>query len=482
MRTGFLFEIVDYYSNNPKNKVDFDRAILEFFECLPEEVSEQLYLENDGIHMLFNEWFIFDFKMSNGKKVIVDFCERNPLNNSFFDLELYKNLQNNECGFFCIISSKPGRVEIESLQKKKIYVVREYSAATDLKPDQTIMARIVWTGERYEFSSINNILDLKMSASLKNFHRNSGIEKLTAKDIYQMLYTDKKIKNDNENENDNFLFGTEEEEGMTSQKAEEQAEEAFKKCGILDFVSVKKVKKWIYEKEKNDYSSFPLLVLNGLVSPDAKKEDLNFLMRAVSNLLNYSPRKMLKGKCPFEMKVESGKSSLVGDIIDLGLYIKFANKSIDAIKNKNMEDFLINCDLYFEELLKNKIVDREVYRMFANKGAFLLAKGNFIGEVFLKLSLEINPRYDFAKKQLKRFDKGDFNENILDFICEEMPELLDGKISRKKFQKIMQEKIDEEFEKDIARKYFDWLVELDINFSKYNAPKSKIIGCKNKKK
>ena len=331
MKTGAIADVVEYYSNNPNYKIGFNKAICDFFDYSVEGVLECKYLDDWNIKILFNEWFLFDFKISDNKTPLEIFYENNPLNYSFSDIELYKNLQNNECGFFCIISSKPGRVEIESLQQKKIYLIREYAAATDLKPSNTIAARIVWTGERYEFISINGVFNLQMVASAKQFYRNLRREKITAKDIYQILY------NEDAGEEDNLIC-EDEEEGMTPQKAKEQAEEALKRCELLDFVSIEKLKKWIYEKEKNNQASFPLTVLFGLIPPDIKEEDAKFLIKTITNLINYSPHKVLDGKSPSEMpneskeKGEGEKSTFIKSVVDLGLYIKFANKTIDAIR------------------------------------------------------------------------------------------------------------------------------------------------------
>jgi len=468
MRKNAISDIINYYANDS----NLDQASLEFFGFPLENVD---FFKKPEAKILFLEWLVFDFKLVNGKTPIVDFMKNNPLNYSEVDLKIYSELLDNEYGFFSIVSTKPGRVEVESLQQHKSYKVREYSAAKQLLVNQTIICRIAKVGKHYEFISGEiKLIDTKITEQAKEFFRKSTASaKLTPKIVYDVFYNTNNTANDQQYNVDY---------PMNPKQAEHQAEKSFKECDILPFISVGQVKKWIAETTNEDTTSFPTSIIIGLASYNSREKNLDFLIRAIQDLINYSPHKSLNGKCPFEMRdeVEPNRSSntprYITNVIDFKKWVDYAEKAMMANKQGGANLALKNYNNSFKELLLAKTTDREIYCLFANKGATLLVLGNPAGEIFLDMSLQLNPKYDFAVSQLSRLNEGDFDANIKIFLTEKFPN--HNKFNDKKFKKMIDKLISEYLENDPGAIYFSWLQKLNIDFSKADFRPTKLITSK----
>jgi hypothetical protein len=479
MKEGILGDIIEYYSTNDIYENDMDRAIFEFFGKSPHEVYEGEELSNDDIYKLLCEWFVFDFKLSNGKPPLVDMCERNPMRWTSDVMNEYNSMRENEYGFFEICSVVSGQVEVESLQYNKKYTVKEFSAVPQLRPRQSIIVRIAHVGDVYEFvSSKIMVFDVEMADGMKRAMRYLyNKNRMTPRDTYDAYYKKKESSDNVNNEQIN------EPRYVSISQARENLKEVFKRCDILPFVSVRLVEKWLF-RDDMDRTLFPTALLFGLISPYATDQDIQMLIQAITDLNNNISHATLSQKTPIEVfskEKSSGVSSphFVSNIINSDEWEKFQMKAIAVMKKGDMLQTIKYYELYFSELLKAQSTNREIFRAIANMGATMLAMGNPMGEKILQMALALNPKYDFAKAQLKRFWMGDFDPQIELYMGGENLHCYsdydeETETMREQYRFIKQ-KIDEEFKTLSVYQYVQWLRGLGINFSKHKFQKTKLI-------
>ncbi|MFA6525811.1 MAG: hypothetical protein WCT26_00140 [Candidatus Buchananbacteria bacterium] len=481
MRKNAISDVLDHYLYDLGRNADIKRASLEFFgRSIGDVVDGDLIADDDmdPVNMLFMEWLVFDFKLSNGKTPLSDFVKNNPLRLTDNELSDLRDMLDNEYGFFSVTSVKPGRIEVESLQQDKEYAVREYAGARLLLPGQTIICRVAKIGERYEFASGTcQMLDTMMTEQAKKYFRKSG-DIITPQVVYEILYKPGRQQADEaENASDKIDLT------MNEQKAEKQAEAAFNVCGISPFVSVSQVKKWINKTANDDLATFPISILMGLAHHDLKKDDMDLLVKASCDLSNYSPHKSLSGKCPHEMKGkvrpdrDQSTPRYISGIFSSEGWMDYAEKAMKATKQGKPGLAMESYDKGFQELLSSKTTDREIYRLFANKGSSMLAAGNPAGEELLHMALELNPHYDFAASQLDRLDKGEFNTNIINFLTKELPSFSD-KLSVKAVDNLVDKFIAKQLRDDPGVIYFVWLMKLGINFAQTDFEPTRLFTSK----
>jgi hypothetical protein len=474
MAKGEISEIINYYVQTVSEEAK--GALSEFFGMNTDEVMAKNLLDHEDLNGMFHEWFIFHFELASGKTPIEEFCDTNPLRLTASDLQVFLDLRDeNEYGLFSIISSKPGRVEVESLKNKKIYIVKEYTAAQDIVPCNVIVSRVAMAEKRYYFKSdkVRVVADSD-GDEVADFKKKVGKRALTPKVMYQLWY---KESIDNKPEKD-LLRDFENhptDKDLTLSEAEKAALSAFRRCDISPFISLSQVKQWVFNDEKLDSALFPMSLILGLASQDAEKEDVGALVRSVMDFVNHLPRRTLRGKCSVDASIDreakQKEPKYRQKMIEPFRWKKWVESAHQAMTKGDIKSALKFYDQCFEDLLDLLTTDREVYRIFANKGTTMLAEGNDTGIYFLEMALDLNPRYDFAKKQLKRYKKGEFDMNIARFAVRELKK---KSIRSKDFLRNLY-KDDDDFRDDPAVKYYNWLKELGVDFSKHKIPKTTIF-------
>jgi len=83
--------ILNYYFSNPKFHPDILGALREFFDLSPSAPINEIKIRDEVESGLFNEWFVYDFKLSNGRTPIEDFYLTNPDNLNDARLEFISN-------------------------------------------------------------------------------------------------------------------------------------------------------------------------------------------------------------------------------------------------------------------------------------------------------------------------------------------------------------------------------------------------------
>lgn len=437
MEQGTIQKMFDYYFTKPKFRDEILRALREFFNKPDLTSGSKLEMEK-GNEGMFNEWFIFDFKLSNGKTSLEDFYNTNPYNFDPARLQLYKDLQENHFGLYEVKNIRLGEgLTLENLQTGKIYQVREYSATFGLKMGQVFSARVGKIDDHYELVGSNVTFGpVKLDAALKNIFRKDK-NKLNPKILRDSFLGHRKP----ENPLKNF---------SSLQEAEEDLKKVLRKYNLDQFVNTATIKEWIYNHSRTDSSTFELNLLCSLLYPDMKDyhKALVELLESFNTFYNLCPQKELGGKSPFEKRKELDKKGIPPDLkmscqpfppINWG---KKYGKALKYMKKAEFKKALKNFNEVFAYLLEHKITYPEIYRVYTNKGVCHLALGETeIGEFMLKISIAINHFYNFARRRLERYKKGKY-----------------GFVVRKKKRR-------EDISQDIGYQYYQFLKPLKINFA-----------------
>ncbi len=475
MKSDIISTLLDYYSTEPLFEEVFHQATHDFFGVPNCQKLGQLRREYDeDREALFVEWFIFDYKLPTKMTLLDDFVGRNPLELSHATLFQYDSLRLNQFGLFRVIASQPGRVEVESVKTGERFVVREYSAAPNLAPRNTVIVRIASVEGRWEFIGAKvRVLPVELSDQMVSWLRRAK-GRLTPLEIYQIWYAPNRPHGP---ALDPF---TADDPTMTLKRALQEATAAFKAAGILPFVSVRQMQRWVQIALQSADPNIPSALVLGLADPDQPPEVISRLLSALSNLMNHTPRRALRGRTPVEAAARRrarGKSPrLVQTVFDQSVHRQIYHRGLKAMQKGQLATTLKAFDRTFELLLEHQTTERDIFRLFANKGAAMLAAGNPNGEVLLRIAHDLNPHYDFVQSQLKRLKAGDFETNMLRFTYAH-PEFHAGlkalgkprtAVTVSKIKRLIgrvNRALDRELKHDPAIRYAAWLEPFKINFS-----------------
>ncbi len=430
MGLKIISRVIGYYFSMPEFEGEILRAYNEFFGSRCESI-EQIKFRDEIEEGLFKEWFLYDFKLSNNLSPLEFFYLTNPLKLSEDSLQECKDLKENSYGFYKVLEVSQGYgLVVENLQTGKVYEVKEFLATFYLSKGHVIPTRVGKVGDHYELVGSASPLPLiKLSPILEKKFRKLKIQ-WSPKVIWEMYLSG--------------VYEREEPQTLTLEEAENNLKIVLSKYGLDRFVTSELLKEWIYNKSETDL--YFLNILSSLLYPvDNYADAMDELTIAFNNFYNRCPQKALGGKSPMEKVLEHKERGIPPDFrLTLkkspipDLYKKYS-KSLEFAKKGDAERALKKINELFSYMLKNKITSRDIYRMFANKGAFHGALGDWEKcTFFLQIALELNPYYDFAKTQLKKLKKMGYS-----------------------FEKIEKTK----FQKDIAYKYYIFLKSLKINFA-----------------
>jgi len=168
---GSISKVYEYYFTTPRYSEEVMRALREFFD-LP-KLDKGGSLETDEkSEGLFNEWFLYDFILQNGRVVIDDFIIDNPLNLKDIEMELYRNLSDNHYGVFEALEVELGKsITMLDLQTGKKWTVQEFSATYDIIKDSLFFGRIGKVGDHYELIGADTFSLQGVSEEIKKSFR-----------------------------------------------------------------------------------------------------------------------------------------------------------------------------------------------------------------------------------------------------------------------------------------------------------------------
>ncbi len=412
LRRGTIPKVLEYYGDAYPREVR--RALSTFFAdvlMLPEE--ERMISEDDEKYC--NEWFLFDFKLQNGKTPIEHFYETNPLRLTGEELAVYKDLTKSLYDVFEVLDVRVGSdMSLRSLSKSTVFLVKEYLATFQAKPGTWVTGRICYVRDHYEIvSGASIILPFSLEKNSER-HFKKMFRGINPKMVYNMSRNVDDIAEQNE-------YGTE--SFVSLGEARKKLEQAFQKYRIDKFVSVKQVQKWIQttDIDDEDYRA-PTALLMGLAESREFdcREALNELMPALQEFANALPRKTLGGKSPNDMWREREKDHQ-GEQKDLQAFITHTEewnthyrRGMQYMKEPDgAEKSLSEYRKAFQALLNERTTFREVYRLYANTAIALFQNGEaYAGKRMLETALKINPYYDFAADQLRRYEAGEYDQVI----------------------------------------------------------------------
>lgn len=185
---GSIGKIFDYYFNNPEYEGEIMRAFREFFELpnLQRGGSLDLHPTSEG---LFNEWFLYDFLLSNKKTPFENFVEENPLGFSPSKMKLYKDiLKSNEYGMYeAIIVNVGTGLTVHNIQTREQFFVNEKSLTRYVVAGDCFFARAAYFDYHYEFIGADTFR-LNFSVEDKKILRESIMDfKITPQFVNKVL-------------------------------------------------------------------------------------------------------------------------------------------------------------------------------------------------------------------------------------------------------------------------------------------------------
>lgn len=148
---GSIAKIYEYYFTTPRYREEVLRAMREFFDRPDLDRGGSLEM-NDRSEGLFNEWFLYDFKLANRKTPLSDFIEENPLQDSKNDIALYRTiLKSNEYGLFEVLGVDIDKgLMLKNLQTGKETYVSERKLTSQVGIGSIFFGRIGMVDNHYE--------------------------------------------------------------------------------------------------------------------------------------------------------------------------------------------------------------------------------------------------------------------------------------------------------------------------------------------
>ena len=469
MQPGTIEKLISYYLENKKFLKEIECAKKEFFNFSKDGIVISI---NKKYEPYFMEWLVFDFQLKNGKSLVEDYYDRNPRKRPLYEIQVYRDLQNNVYGMAEVQKVYPGEgLDLLILHTDKKYYVREHGATFDLKKSNVIFARIVKIGNRYEMAGANSfILPIRMDSQTKKYLIDKN-KKFTPKDAVEFI---------NKNNKQESLP-----EITDIEKIKIDFNQLLDDLGVSGMISANLAQKWLKEIDFKR-AGMPIVdIVIGLSGHWPEKEQMDQLLNLISALANNSPQKALKGKSPQEIaekhRDKVGSKGFESSIRRIGgEWPDYANKATKYLKDFKVPKALNYYEKTFKTLLKEKSTGRHIFSVFANTGVCYLHFGSeYIARKLLDISLELNPNYAFAKKILAEMDSERRTEQLALAIRFTLKKARTKKL--KNFWKKTKNYSDAEFrqayydisltdhqamwQNDPAKKYYDFLKKLEINFS-----------------
>ncbi len=445
-----------YYRNSPKFDNDMDRALKDFF-------SDTSYSEE--LDPFFNEWLVFDFKLSNGLTPLEDYYLNNPHKIPMYELQVYKNIQDNAYGLLEVLRVDTGKgMLLRNLNTKKEYYVEEYQATFSFKKADLFFSRIARVNGGFKLMGANSFklrsksefgsLEPSLKTTISILSKELGLEK------FDLNYSLKKM--------DSLL----------------------EELGLSKMINSSLVYKWIKDFDfKNDFNSIAVVnIISSLMNhSDINLSLSNELISLISDISNNTPNKKLGGKSPAEKVKEMGENyvpSIRSDIRKVNDWEEYLKRATLSMEKNSMEKSLDYFYEVFEVLLEKEAAPFYIYRILTNKAVCHQALGElYLAEKTNDLALKLNKNYDFAidvkkriKKSLKhRLSSSDIAKRLrkdlpndpyplFQDIVKVMPKLSDKELL-KRYNEVLRDYEKDAWLDDPSREYFNFLKKLGINFA-----------------
>ena len=170
LKPGTIKKVGGYYQNSFEFTGDLLRAKGEFSMGMGHMAFSSSKSEG-----FFNEWFLYDFVLSNGLTPLQDFVKNNPLNLKDDEMHFYKVLlENNHYSLYEILDIKIGRqLKLRDTFTNKEYDVLEHMGTYEAKKGAVTFGRVAKTLDHYELVGADTLmLDIKTKKDIDQIVKN----------------------------------------------------------------------------------------------------------------------------------------------------------------------------------------------------------------------------------------------------------------------------------------------------------------------
>jgi hypothetical protein len=487
MEQGLVGRILKFHSEY--FRADFANAPVEFFE---EDIIPDEFYTDDQVEGLFAEWFIFDYKLTNGRLVLDNYIKENFDDLPEKEIIACKNLLDNEFGFFLVKKVDKGKgLTLESMMRNKIYEVQEKNGTKTVSGNEVMVTRVARVDDHWEIISSEGFVFGKFTFDKNIIKRwqNDKHHKFTPKEFYWQFYK----KTGNLDGDVNSVRGSEKDISkrdstcINPAEAKENFEIFLRKYKLDQYLNTETVQGWFYDLGlKNSKSPFHsmsevIFIFNSLmINQDVSDEFMNEAMVLLGNLHNTTPLKRLKGKTPKEMldkeSSETYKPKIEGEVREFSLEaVNNFNKATEFIKKDKLNKAENFIQKGFSELYKERLVFPEPYRVFINLANIYSIKDNLKGtEQLIDMTLGLNSNYSLGrtlKKDLEKVKK----------------EIVNAERERQKVKTLTWEQLTSSRDRVLGKnspalKYYNFLKKTKINFVTKELTKDRHKIIKKRKK
>ncbi len=411
MKKGLFSKILDFYGENFAEV--FEEARLEFYGGW--EMLEKFYNDKQ-VAVMFLEWFVFDYKMANGRSPLENYLKEKFDNLSEEEILAGNDLLDNEYGFFLVSNVEPGRgIVLQSLNTGRRYGVKEKRGSKNVVENQIMVARVGKVDNHWEIVGGSGFV-------LAGFRFDKGViegwqkgeqKKFTPRDFFREFYLND--KKDEYSDNESSLVGRKSVNNyvgnINPKRAKRKFQHFLKKHNLDKYLSVETVQEWFYDLGLEDSKS-PFKIMSDIVfvfyslldDVDMNEYVINELLTLLEMLHNTTPLKRLGGKTPKEM-VEDGLSNNDESQVEIATRefnlkaVDNFNKAIGFMREGKIEKARKITRKGLKELYKNRLVYKESFRVFANLASIYVARDNLKGAgQLIDMALSLNPNYSFGRK------------------------------------------------------------------------------------
>lgn len=385
--------IIQYYTSNPDFESELDQALRTFFNVASiNDIPVPIEPMEEG---LMNEWLVFDYHLSDGNTPLQHFIEHNPLQLTQSELKLYRELAKTQVyGIYEIQQIELGQALVmRDIYTNIIYRVHEQQATYQAEVGVLYPTRLTCvSGTWYIIGADSVVIPLHLSTSTRQYFLESKLKQtITPKDVYTWIQS---------------YHNTSPRPKLERAEVEQRFAELLKEYGLNQMVSIPMIQTWLYEEPTELNGTWVITLLCNLIDRNRfSLDDSTPLMQGLVDLCNVSPRHRLQDVSP-EQKMQQNQSephftSYATDMF--GKWMEYHERGLEFLQTGQYRKSVQEFKRAFTWLFKHRASDREIYRLFANAGVAHLANGdNAIGLALLRVAVELNPNYTFAKRQLKQ--------------------------------------------------------------------------------
>lgn len=425
------------------------QAGFKFFKLKPEMEINNI---QNGI---LNEWLLFDFKLKNGKTLLEDFYQRHQREFSDEELKLYGDLI--ATNYFALFEAKAVRwddgLTIYDLRSGLIYNVKEKSATHSLKPGNIFYGRVARVGDHWELVGADSVHlpIVQLGEELKAIFAKDK-KSASMKEIFDLAGdSDRKEK----------VF-----EEVRPEKAFDVLAKLLKTSKIDQYVSAGIILQWCERFSGHNGMMEIMSLFFGLARDNLSPSDLEKFPQTIMDVYNTTRQDKLKGLPQQEVFRNQEDPEFIINTITLGgeKWWKELECAHKLMHQERYSQAVESWNKVFSLLREEHMVTPDIYRLYANKAVCHFVCGEELeGKKMLELALKLNPNYDFAQLQKKRYESGEYNEMMLYGALKAVA----GQI--KNHKRLMKKK-----EPDSAVEYYNYVVSLGINFTTKNLTTSTI--------